>query len=165
MMKRLDINFQRANSDARPAGLALLVFSVLVAISLMMMQRDLENQMAELDAKSVLNENGAASGTANPDRDKITQAAFNQLNLPWEDVFAAVEEAANSRVLLLALEGEGRNRVIRITAEAPHADAMLAYLEELKRNGNLSGWRLMSHRKNDAGVLRFVIQADLPEGK
>lgn len=167
MMQKLDIDFQRPASRVPSAGMALLALAVLAGLALLLTQRDLNNQLAAMDAVQGRTATGEKSGAANQKKsegDLALQAAFNQLTLPWGEVFAAVEEAASDQVLLLALEGDGRNRVIKITAQAPHAEAMLAYLERLKGNGKLSGWRLLSHREGDDGALHFVIQADLAEG-
>lgn len=166
-MQKLDIDFQSAPGKAPSAGVALLVLAVLAGLALLQVQRDLGNQLAAIDAVQGRITAGEKSGAASQKKsegDQAIQTAFNQLTLPWGDVFAAVEEAADKQVLLLALEGDGRNRVIKITAQAPHADAMLAYLERLKSNGKLGGWRLLSHREDDKGALHFVIQAVLQEG-
>ena len=166
-MQKLDIDFQASTRKLPSAGMAVLVVAVLAGLMLLLLQRDLSGQLAEMDAtlehSAASGKSGAMSGKdAEGDRD--LHAAFNQLVLPWGEVFAAVEDAAGDQVLLLGLEGDGRNRVAKITAQAPHAEEMLDYLERLKRNGRLNRWRLLSHREDDKGALHFVIQADLPEG-
>jgi hypothetical protein len=166
-MHKLDIDFQSAPGKAPSAGMILLVLAVLGGLALVQVQRDLGNQLAAMDAAQGRSAAGEKLGAANQkksDGDQAAQTAFNQLTLPWGEVFAAVEEAADKQVLLLALEGDGRNRVIKITAQAPHVEDMLAYLGRLKSNGKLGGWRLLSHREDDKGALHFVIQAVLPEG-
>ena len=166
-MQKLDIDFQASTRKLPSAGTALLVVALLAGLALLLLQRNLSDQLAEMDAalghSATSGKSGAMSG---PDAEggRELQAAFNQLILPWGEVFAAVEEAAGDQVLLLGLEGDGRNRVVKITAQAPHAEEMLGYLERLKRNGSLNKWRLLSHREDDRGALHFVIQADLPEG-
>lgn len=167
MMQKLDIDFQSAAGKSPSAGMAVLVLTVLVGLALLLMQRDLSDRLAAMDAAQGRIAASEKSGAGNKQRsegDQALQTAFNQLTLPWGEVFASVEEAADDQVLLLALEGDGRNRVIRIAAQAPHAEAMLAYLERLKGSGKLGGCRLLSHREDDDGALHFVIQADLPEG-
>ena len=162
-MQRLDLDFQRSAGKRPSAGLVLLVLAVLVGLALLLVQRDLVAQLALIDAAQ-----GRAAASSKPtdtkEGDQALQDAFSQLTLPWGEVFASVEDAADEQVLLMALEGDGRNRVVKIAAQAPHAVAMLDYLERLKNEGRLGGWRLLSHREDDKGVLHFVIQADLPEG-
>lgn len=162
-MQKLDIDFQRPVVKAHSMGRALLVLAILAALSQFLMQRDLNDRIAVMDAaQSNMREKPAVAGKQ--EGDPALQAAFNQLTLPWDLVFASVEDAANDEVLLLALEGDGRNRTVRISAQVLHVTAMLDYLERLKNNGKLKGWRLLSHREDDKGALRFVIQAELPEG-
>jgi len=164
-MQKLDIDFQHPAGKTHYAGKALLVFAVIAGLVLLTMQRDLNDQVALLDASQ-----GRAEASerliagSKQEGDPSLQVAYNQLMLPWGDVFASVEDAADEQVLLMGLEGDGRNRAVKIAAQAPHAVAMLDYLERLKSNGKLSGWRLLSHREDDKGSLHFVIQADLPEG-
>ena len=166
VMQKLDIDFQKTSAKAPSAGMSLLVLAVLAGLALVLMQRDLSNQISAIDALQERSAAGEKSAAAHPksDAEQAAQTAFNQLTLPWGDVFAAVEDAAEQQVLLLALEGDGRNRVIKITAQAPHTEAMLAYLERLKSSGKLGAWRLLSQREDDNGALHFVIQAVLPEG-
>lgn len=165
-MHKLDIDFQSTTGKAPSAGMALLALAVLLGLALLLLQNNISNQLAAMDAAQGRIASGGKEGTASQKKsesDQSAQAAFNQLTLPWSDVFAALEAAADKQVILLALEGDGRNRVIKVVAQAPHADAMFAYLDRLKSNGKLGGWRLLSHRKGDDGVLHFEIQAVLPE--
>ena len=166
-MQKLDIDFQSAAGKTFSVGTAVLVLAVLVGLALLLMQRDLSDRLAAMDAaqgRTAASEKSAAGNKQKSEGDQLLQAAFNQLVLPWGEVFAAVEEATDDQVLLLTLEGDGRNRVIKIAAQAPYAEAMLAYLERLKSNGKLNGWRLLNHHEGEDGALHFVIQADLPEG-
>lgn len=166
-MQKLDIDFQNTGGKTLLGGTAMLVLAVLAGLALLQVQHDLGNQIAAIDAamgKNAAVEKSAGANQKKQGEDQVVQAAFNQLTLPWGDVFAAVEEASDKKVLLLALEGDGRNRVVKISAKAPHAETMLAYLERLKSSGKLGGWRLLSHREEEDGTLRFVIQAVLPEG-
>lgn len=166
-MQRLDIDFQASTGKLPSAGVAVLVIAVLAGLALLLLQRDLSGQLAEMDTTlghSAASEKSRAMSGRDAEGDRELRAAFNQLVLPWGEVFAAVEDATEDRVLLLGLEGDGRNRLVRITAQAPHAEDMLAYLERLKTSRKLGGWRLLSHSEDDKRMLRFVIQADLPEG-
>ena len=166
-MHRLDIDFQASTRRRPSAGVAVLVVAVLAGLVLLLLQRDLSGQLAEMDAilgHSAAPEKSRAMSGQDAEGERELHAAFNQLVLPWGEVFAAVEDAAGDQVLLLGLEGDGRNRVVKITAQTHHAEEMLGYLERLKRNGSLNRWRLLSHREDDKGALHFVIQADLPEG-
>ena len=166
-MQKLDIDFQASTGKPPSAGMAVLVIAVLAGLVLLLVQRNLSDQLAETDAALGHSASSGKSGVMSgqdAEGDRELHAAFNQLVLPWGEVFAAVEDAAGDQVLLLGLEGDGRNRVVKITAQAPHAEEMLDYLERLKRNGRLNRWRLLNHREDDKGVLQFIIQADLPEG-
>lgn len=165
-MRRLDIDFQRVSGRSPSAGMVLLVLALLVGGALLLAQQNLSDQLAAMDEMRVQADAGAdTSIKQDSESDRVLQQAFDQMALPWAEVFASVEEAAGSQVLLLGLEGDGSNGVIRIFASATGVETMLAYLEQMKTTGKLNAWRLLSHRKEEDGTLHFVIQAELPEGK
>lgn len=165
MMRKLDIDFQNSGGKPSHAGTAVLVLAVIVAAAMLLIQRSLNDQLDLMEATHTSTAaHDKSSAGSQQDDDPALQIAFNQLMLPWGGVFAAVEAAANDQVLLRSLDGNGRNRVIKITAQAPHAVAMLDYLQALKESGKLTGLQLLSHREDDKGALNFVIQADFPVG-
>ncbi len=59
--------------------------------------------------------------------------AVAQLNLPWRDVFDAVEAATPPSIALLTLEPDTKMHLFKGTAEAKNSDAMIAYIEQLKK--------------------------------
>ncbi len=75
--------------------------------------------------------------------------AILQLNLPWRDVFDAVEAATPATVALLALEPDARKHVLRGMAEAKTSDDMIAYMERLKKQAFFSRVVLIKHEVNE----------------
>ena len=93
--------------------------------------------------------------------DAINQA-IRQLNLPWPDLFAAVEHALNEHISLLALEPEASSQTLRIQAEAKTADDMLDFVTALQADKAFRSARLLRHEINENDKnkpYRFTLEA------
>lgn len=90
-------------------------------------------------------------------------AAIMQLNLPWRALHDAIGAATPSTIAMLALEPDARKRSMKITAEAKSSDAMIAYVEELKRQELFADVVLTRHEINEQDPnrpIRFQIEAE-----
>jgi hypothetical protein len=86
-----------------------------------------------------------------------------QLNLPWRALQDAIGAATPPTIAMLALEPDARKRSMKITAEAKSSDAMIAYVEELKKQELFSDVALTRHEINEldpARPIRFQIEAE-----
>lgn len=168
-MQKLDLDFQKQPGQRSSAGNSILILGVVASLVLAFGYRNLGARLAELEAGVMQSSSGERSGYSAQQKEQakaeqILETAFNQLALPWGEVFAAVETAANGKVTLLALEGDGQHKTVRISARTANSVSMLAYLERLKTSGRLSGLHLASHRQEKDGSLHFVVQADFAGG-
>ncbi|MDQ1831702.1 hypothetical protein [Massilia scottii] len=90
-------------------------------------------------------------------------AAVLQLNLPWRALYDAIGAATPATIGMLALEPDARKRTMKITAEAKSSDAMIEYVELLKREELFSGVTLIRHEINEqdpAKPIRFQLEAE-----
>ena len=90
-------------------------------------------------------------------------AAVMQLNLPWRALQDAIGAATPRSSAMLALEPDARKRSMKITAEAKTSDAMIAYVEELKKQELFSAVALSRHEINEQDPqrpIRFQIEAE-----
>jgi Tfp pilus assembly protein PilN len=168
-MQRLHLDYQKHPMRHSSAGSSILILGIVASLVLALGFRNLGAQLADLEAGAKQISRSEKSGNTaqqkeRAEADQVLEVAFNQLALPWGEVFAAVETAANGEVTLLALEGDGRHKTVRISARTANSNSMLAYLERLKSSGRLSGLHLASHRQETDGSLRFVVQADFAGG-
>jgi hypothetical protein len=88
------------------------------------------------------------------------RATVRALNLPWAEVFGAIEAAGSADVSLLALDPMPDKRMLKLHAEARNMDALLAYLRALGSNAVFSAVSLQSHQVQQADPLhpvRFVV--------
>ena len=75
--------------------------------------------------------------------------AVLRLNLPWQELQAALGHATPSGVALLALEPDAAKRTLKITAQSRNSAAMLAYLHALKQQPMFSSVVLVRHEIHD----------------
>jgi hypothetical protein len=87
-------------------------------------------------------------------------AAIAQLNLPWRDLFDAVQHATPAGIALLSLEPDASRRWIRITGEARTLDDVAGYQRRLGQVALFKRAVLLRHeRQEPAGVVRFAVEA------
>jgi hypothetical protein len=85
--------------------------------------------------------------------------AIAQLNLPWRDLFDAVQQATPADIALVSLEPDASRRWIRITGEARTLDDVAGYQRRLGRVGLFKRAVLLLHERQEAGVVRFAVEA------
>lgn len=106
------------------------------------------------------------SRTIDPGTVTAVNQAIRQLNLPWKNLLATVEEAARDRVALLSLEPEASQRLLRLSGEARNADEMIDFVERVGKTGFLSQATLLRHEINESDrnrPFRFVVEAKWAE--
>lgn len=88
--------------------------------------------------------------------------AVDQLNLPWRDLFDAIESATPPQIALLALEPDARKHLLKGLAEARDSDAMIAYIDSLQQQPFFNEVTLTRHEINEQDSrkpLRFQFEA------
>lgn len=97
---------------------------------------------------------------------RAVNQAIAQLNLPWRDVFDAVEAATSPSIALLSLEPDARKRRLNGIAECRSSEDMIAYIEDLKRQAFFTTVVLTRHEINEQDPnkpLRFHFEAQWAE--
>ena len=120
--------------------------------------RDVQARHAERSVRQPI----PATPDIEPAQASAVNAAVSQLNLPWRDLLDAIEAATPSTIALLSIEPDARKRSVRGSAEAKTSDAMIAYVESLKKQGYFSAVTLSRHEINEQdpnAPLRFQFEA------
>lgn len=180
-MKRIHIDFasrsiRRAIAKTRRAtwlfggiGLLLCASAAIKAFHLLEQRKAATSEAhrirAELEARVA--RKPAPKKLAIPDAQaSAVNAAIVQLNLPWRDIFDAVESATPATIALLALEPDAKKHVVKGMAEAKNSDGMIAYIEQLKRQEFFREVVLTKHEVNEQDPnkpLRFQFEAQWAE--
>jgi Tfp pilus assembly protein PilN len=124
---------------------------------------DLEPEIAQLQARlSRSNQPAPTSFNLPAPAAKAINRAIAELNIPWLDLFEAVEQATPETVSLLALEPDPARRTLKIEAEAAKPDDMLAYLVGLGQVRPFDDVALIRHETNERDPnqpVRFAVAA------
>jgi len=122
------------------------VLAVLVA-----RQDDMTTKQAAQD-KQVQTLRAVAPQPAAPEPSATQIVAVNEairrLNLPWPELFAALETATTAGpVALLSIETDTLRNTLRGVAEAKGSDDMIAYIERLELTPPFTAARLLQHER------------------
>ena len=163
---RLNIDFSPSRrAPARSLLLltaAFIVFGI-VARNTLFAFDETRNISLRLAATSL--EQASKTTTLSQGQIDAINRAIRQLNLPWEHLFAEIETHLGSRVVLLALEPDASNWILRLQGEAKSVGDMLGFSHALEKSTFFSGAILVRHEINEADrnrPLRFVVEARWP---
>lgn len=171
-MRRLDLDFQRKSPPLSSSGVVLLLVALLLGGKLFVDFREMSAEVERGEAKLARLERLTGHKAPRIDKKdkgdaylvetKRANEVINQLTLPWDQLFTAVEEAADKDVALLAIQPDRRKGVVTIGGEAKNIAAMLDYMRRLGEEKPLKGVALLSHQiqQNDPQKpVRFNLSA------
>ncbi|MEN5236210.1 MULTISPECIES: PilN domain-containing protein [Pseudomonas] len=154
-MRRLELEFQPRHSG--PLAWSLLALASAVLAVLVLAQQQLVGEQAELEARVHQLElklgrrpaTAAAQSSAviREQAERLAQmrSVSQQLQRPWQQLFAMLEAMPQEDVALLSLTPDARKGQVRISAEARNLEAMLQYHQRLERSDELSDVSLLNH--------------------
>lgn len=166
-MNRLELDYIAPPRRPLWPGVLLLAVSLAVAGELFMRYRQVQVELARLEtAGGLLNVERRPMRAIPKERleeeAKNAETVIRQLTLPWASLVATVEEAATRDVAILQLQPDAQQRLLRLTAEARHQDAMLEYLRRLAATRILADVHVVSHQvqlENPQRPIQFAVQA------
>jgi len=94
------------------------------------------------------------------------EAVVRQLTLPWAALIGTIEQAATREVAILQLQPDAETRLLRLTAETRHREAMFDFVRRLGAAQGLADVHLVSHqvqREDPQRPVQFSIQASIRE--
>ena len=92
-------------------------------------------------------------------RKEVAQAnaILDQINLPWEALFDAIEHAATEQIALLSLQPDVGNRTLRINGEAKSMAELLDFVEALERELVFENVHLLNYKIKQDNPHRPII--------
>lgn len=154
-MRRLELDFQRKPAPMGGGGVVLLLVALMLGGKLFADYRQLSAEIEQGEAKLARLERLAGHKASRPSAKttdsqgaeiKRANEVIDQLALPWDRLFAAVEEATGKDVALLSIQPDRRKGRVVIGGEAKDAAAMLDYLRRLNEADSLREVALLSHQ-------------------
>jgi Tfp pilus assembly protein PilN len=148
----------------------VLALSIAVAAWLGARYRDAQFEVVRLHAQSglIAPERPARAIPREKLEEEARQAeaVVRQLTLPWPALIGTIEQAATREVAILQLQPDADTRVLRLTAETRHREAMFHFLRRLGAAPGLAEVHLVSHqvqREDPLHPVQFSIQATIRE--
>ena len=169
-MQAIDLDFAQSPRTRRKTGLAWLALGALAALAITAWRADLQDETQAFETRLARLERetrGSGPEAGRPDESlsqEIQRAneVIDQLALPWDRLFRAVERVPPGQVSLLGIAPDARSGTVQISAEAAGADAMFAYVSQLQRQSELANVYLLEHERDKARgsrPLHFVVTA------
>jgi len=173
------LDFIRPGGGTARGAPILLVLGVLCTTGVLAYQRVLVGQAGARAAQ--LEEMRSMSRRASPalagkdgdtpevrEQFKRANAVLAQMNVPWGELFAAVEMAQDDSVGLLAVQPDPGAGQIVIGGQARTLPALLSYMERLQRSDRLRQVVLTSHEfkpEEPGQPVEFVLAARWVEAR
>lgn len=158
-MRRLCLDFRRPSRDGGSAPALLLLLGAVLAVFFADRYLDLEAALAEREAQvAQLQRQLSRQATPRTPRagERATAAELKQaaavaerLSLPWDRLLQGIEQAAHKLdrdVALLSVRPDAHRRVVKITGEARHFPAIIAYAKLLAQDRSMDDVYIESHQ-------------------
>lgn len=171
-MRALQLDYQAGPRRSKASLLVLLcglVFAMAAFMSFKDSRREAARWSSELAlAQTRLDRNVRAAAPQRGDASAraleiaAANAVIRQLNLPWEGLFGALEQAAHQDVALLGIEPDAQKNRVKVTAESKTASGMINFIRRLQQAPLLGDVLLAQHElqaSDPERPLRFVVTA------
>jgi len=169
-MRALALDFKQTPRRWSVLGLVLLALGAIALGIVANEERNMAGQIELAESRlEVLAKRGKIKPALPVDAQALQQEIrqaneiLQQLALPWDALFQAVEATSEQEIALLAIQPDVGKRSVRIGGEAKDFDALLAYIMRLEQSKVLDHVYLTSHevRTQDAEKpVRFALVAN-----
>lgn len=151
-MRALTLDFKQTPRRWSALGLVLLALGALALGFVANQERNLAGQIELAESRlEVLAKRGKIKPALPLDAQALQQEIrqaneiLQQLALPWDALFQAVEATSEQEIALLSIQPDVGKRIVRIGGEAKDFEALLAYITRLEQNKILDHVYLTSH--------------------
>jgi hypothetical protein len=122
--------------------------------------------LGQYRTKAAKDSSTTANGTGALSRTEISTvlATLKQLNVPWSQIFDAIESASSRDIALLSISPDIKKESIIVTAEARNVGAMLRYSKALASRAEFKAARLIDHEmvnSDNGNSIRFNLTIHL----
>lgn len=169
-MTRLFLDYQDGAKPAPWAGVLVLLLAVVTLLFAGDYYQGMSEKIRDWEVKSGQAAKSAGRTTARSQREmddmaleiKHANEVLNQITMPWDKLFQAVEWSADKDVALLAMEPDEAKHEVKIRGEAKNIEEVLSYIRHLAEQEIFSSVYLQSHQvqqQNAHRPVRFALVA------
>lgn len=172
-MQSIQLDYQPRHWSSYRAGATVLVAAIVASICVLTLHvltgTEIKNQEKQWQSSQHKDDAGKGDSRASPERIehlkpelKRANEIVQQLAMPWDTFFNAIEVFDPNQVALLRIETDMSRHSLTITAEAKSFNGMLGYVRSLGRQATLTDVCLISHQvleENELRPVRFSISA------
>jgi hypothetical protein len=166
-MDALRLDLVETSGRRRSAGALLLAAGAVAVFLVAYWHADLQAKALALESRvSDLERQATGLGGVDIRIDDSTgqeiqraNEVIDQLALPWDRLFRAVEGVAVGQVTLLGIAPDAKTGTVQIRAQTVDSEAMFAYVQRLENQSELADVYLLEHQREKRGPLRFVVTA------
>jgi Tfp pilus assembly protein PilN len=167
----LCLDYQRVGSDRGRLRALLLLLGLTAAGAISAYEWHLAGEIAQREAelgrmKEQALPRKAVRVNASPRQleEEVQRAkgVIQQLTLPWDRMFAAIESSDDRGIALLAIQPDAEKRRITIGGEAKNLLVMLDYVRRLEHSGALARVYVTNHevqQQDPQKPVRFMLEA------
>ena len=173
-MRALELDFAQPARHIARGGVLLLVGAAVAALVAVSRYSELQGEAQALEVRLAKLERHARNQApvatpvdASTQREvRRVNEIIDQIGLPWDRLFSALEEAAVARVVLLGIAPDAKTGVVQVNAETADSAAMFDYVKRLEQRPELANVYLLQHQREPSGgvrPLRFMVTASWME--
>jgi Tfp pilus assembly protein PilN len=162
LMNKLELNFGKARGGLPWLGGLLLGLAALVMVDAGISYHTAKKALRENEAGLARRAPAARAPKASPQEIAAVRETVQRLSLRWDELFMALESAANDRVALVAIEPDLRAGTVKISGDGKDYLSALSYVANLSRTEGLGAVQLVRHEQkaNDpSGPVSFAVSA------
>jgi hypothetical protein len=157
-LKRLELDFRAAPRATPWLGRALLGVAALVCLDAGMAYREIHQFLSLNEVRVAQRAPRAGSAKVSAQEVAAVRDTVERIGLPWHELFAALESAANDQVALTAIEPDAAKGTVVIGADGKDYLAALSYVANLSRIEGLERVQLVRHEQKGSAV-SFAVSA------
>ena len=160
-MRQLYLDYLHDFPSYKWMGYIVLTVSALLTISLLNYYREIKVEQERLNSElralsGVKPASSSATKSINSEESTHIKIITDRLNLPWKNLFLAVEQAQIKGIALLSMQPDIKKKAINIVAETKSETTMLEYLRRLNATGAFVDVHLINHQIQQADPQRPV---------
>jgi Fimbrial assembly protein (PilN) len=162
-MEKLNIDFCAGRRGTPWAGRVLLAAAAFIAADVGVSYQSAREVLAENEARvAQRGTSTVAVAKVTPQEVAAVRDTVERLALPWNELFGALEAAANDRVAVAGIEPDPKKGTVTISGDGKDYLAALSYVFNLSRSESLGHVQLLRHEQkaNDPnGAVSFAVSA------